>query len=710
MNWLFPLYLLGAAAILAPILMHLRRKPPQEKMEFSSLLFLDPQTPQPTQKRRLDHWLLLLLRCLALLLLAGMFARPWWSQSSTAAKAEGEAHLILVDRSASMRRGDLWQQATQRMATALQRVQPEDLVAVATFDRETQSVWSFAEDVSQGAVRLKTIPERLQTSGVGWGETQLGQALMQATQTLQGAELGTRQKRLLLISDVQEGSHLDVLRSHVWPESIELRIERVEAPNQNNFSIALAAPTREGADRVSSSAPASTAIRVRLANQPGSSQTDYSLQWEGAAAGAATGQLPAGSARMLMAPPREGTEATAGVLSVSGDAWDFDNRLYLAPAQPRKVRVGWVSPEVDSQDVASPLYYLSRALQPTATLAPALIPLADSSSAIANAGLDVAFFFKPSESRLSQSSEWLKQGGFGIWLLDSNVKARQLEEFTGVQGFELQEAKEEDYRMLGQMNAEHALLRPFGDSRLKDFTKLRFWKHRRLSMNPEAAPQVEILARFDNGDAALVNCRVGKGQLLLLTSGWQPADSQLALSTKFVPMLFGWLEAAGFLHEAEPSLQVGDALPVDSKETATIRTPDGKSFSMKVGERYRAEQPGIYEVTKTNAAQAEVQRYAVNLSPDEGRTAPLNVEQLRDYGIVLAQESTPSQGADPTSTPSGEEEARRLAATEAEQGQQVWWWLLLGILMLLGVETWLAGSAFSLRREKPSGEPLTSST
>ncbi|MEQ1752257.1 MAG: BatA domain-containing protein, partial [Prosthecobacter sp.] len=78
MTWLFPLYLLGGSAIIGPILMHLRRRPPQDRVEFSSLMFLDAQTPMPVSKRRLENWLLLLLRCLALLLLALMFARPLW--------------------------------------------------------------------------------------------------------------------------------------------------------------------------------------------------------------------------------------------------------------------------------------------------------------------------------------------------------------------------------------------------------------------------------------------------------------------------------------------------------------------------------------------------------------------------------------------------------------------------------------------------------
>jgi hypothetical protein len=66
---LFPLYLAGAAAVIVPILLHLRRQPPKDRVAFSSLMFLEETERQPTRRRRLENWLLLLARCLILILL-----------------------------------------------------------------------------------------------------------------------------------------------------------------------------------------------------------------------------------------------------------------------------------------------------------------------------------------------------------------------------------------------------------------------------------------------------------------------------------------------------------------------------------------------------------------------------------------------------------------------------------------------------------------
>ena len=51
-----------------------------------------------------------------------------------------------------------------------------------------------------------------------------------------------------------------------------------------------------------------------------------------------------------------------------------------------------------------------------------------------------------------------------------------------------------------------------------------------------------MLARFENGDAAVIEKLVGKGRLVVLASGWQPADGQLARSSKFVPLMWALLE------------------------------------------------------------------------------------------------------------------------------------------------------------------------
>ena len=81
MSFLAPLFLFGALAIGLPVLFHLIRRTTRERTIFSSLMFLQPTPPRLTRRSRLEHILLLLLRCLVLCLLALGFARPFFKQA-----------------------------------------------------------------------------------------------------------------------------------------------------------------------------------------------------------------------------------------------------------------------------------------------------------------------------------------------------------------------------------------------------------------------------------------------------------------------------------------------------------------------------------------------------------------------------------------------------------------------------------------------------
>ncbi|MGA0410020.1 MAG: BatA domain-containing protein, partial [Limisphaerales bacterium] len=115
MSFLSPLFLLGVFAIAGPIVFHLIRRATREKILFSSLMFLQPSPPRLTRKSRMEHWFLLMLRCLALILLALAFARPYFANDQQAQLEADEQvhHALLIDTSASMRREGLWEQTLE---------------------------------------------------------------------------------------------------------------------------------------------------------------------------------------------------------------------------------------------------------------------------------------------------------------------------------------------------------------------------------------------------------------------------------------------------------------------------------------------------------------------------------------------------------------------------------------------------------------------
>ena len=68
--FLVPLFLLGVAGIVVPIVVHLTRRQRRNVVHFPSLMFLEKIPYQEQRRRRIQHWFLLSLRALALALVA----------------------------------------------------------------------------------------------------------------------------------------------------------------------------------------------------------------------------------------------------------------------------------------------------------------------------------------------------------------------------------------------------------------------------------------------------------------------------------------------------------------------------------------------------------------------------------------------------------------------------------------------------------------
>ena len=266
----------------------------------------------------------------------------------------------------------------------------------------------------------------------------------------------------------------------------------------------------------------------------------------------------------------------------------------------------------------------------------------------------------------------------------STASAQSLAEILGLGTVTVEEAPSSgtSFELLGQIDFEHPLFSPFADPRFSDFTKIHFWKHRRV--DPAQFKGAKVLARFDRGDAALLQIPVGKGLLFVLMSGWHPADSQLALSSKFVPLLYSLLDLSGGVKAQLAQYTIGDTVTLPGTNAAqvfTVTKPDGADIKVPATDRFtETDLPGIYTVQGGSVPQ----RFAVNLDPSESRTAVLPVEELERLRLPLLV-------SNPEVIKKETEKRLRLQATELEQRQKIWRWLIVVALVILLLETWLAG-------------------
>jgi hypothetical protein len=690
MSMLTPLYVLGLLAVSLPVIFHLIRRMPHGQFPFSSLMFLSPSPPRLTRRSRLENILLLILRGAVLALLAFAFARPFLRQQLPLdfGNAERSRIAIVLDTSASMRRGDLWQQAIARVNEVMAEGQPFDQVAVFTCDAALRPLIGF-EDMSQvePAQRRGLVSARLQSVSPTWAATHLGQGLMDAVEIVNndpGAASGRDRvsRRIILISDMQQGSRFNALADYPWPEEVRLELRRVAVSQKSNAGLHWLV------ERSPIQSPANAAeLRVRVSNDADSVANEFELKWLDASGGAigtaVTAHVPAGESRIVrVRRPNE----KANRLQLSGDNWDFDNMLYFANRAEAAHSVIYLGAD-EPDDPEGLKFYLERALTDGLSRAVHLESVAGAKALAIRSPTEtplVVVASEPSQDQARELKQYIESGGTVLFVLTEAKPQTALASILNVPPMEVEEAKVDGYAMLGKVDFAHSLFAPMARASFNDLAQIHFWKYRQLG-----AAKLDggnMLAQFENGDPALVEWQLGKGSAYLLTSGWHPADSQFSRSWKFILFVSTLVEGDRASESNRRYFVVNESVPlseeVKSAENVSVTKPDGTKMVVSSDDRefVATAMPGVYSLSGGGIDQ----RFAVNLDPLESRTSAVGAETLEQFGCRLVGASAVAEH---------HERRQYLHDVQLESRQKLWQWLVLAALGLVVTETWLAGRA-----------------
>lgn len=703
MGLLTPLYLAGLAALSLPLVLHLIRRTPRGRQAFSSLMFLSPSPPRLTRRSRLDHLLLLVLRLTALALLACAFARPFLREAAMLPLDDqaGRRVAILLDTSASMRRGDLWQQAVANVESLLKDITPKDDVALYHFDDRLHRLLGFVEDAGEPtAGKADLVRQRLKLLAPSWRSTDLGGAMTELAGELDAAadeHQFAGEMPIVLITDLARGSRTEALQGYRWPERLPVTPHVLASKQTTNAAVQLLADEEE-----------STAAepRVRVTNAADSTQDQFSIDWQQPAKHVTGDQplatyVPAGQSRVIRLPRPD--DAATDRIVLRGDTADFDNTYFTVPPVAQQVKVIWIGNDTD--DAESPRYYFKLAVadDPLRTVeiethaADDLPPV----GAAGGSNLIVLTSALPVMS-IERFKTFVNDGGTLLAVLNEADDVTSIQSLIGdvIVREERETAEsngtppaggypvpatfdEKQYSLLGEIDFAHPLFALFANPRYGDFTKIHFWRHLPVSLDEPAVTRV--VARFDNGDPAILERIIGAGGVFVFTSGWQPEASQLALSSKFVPLVQSLLDLACGGPARAAGFTVSDPIPLPgraSSQAVTIEKPDG-ARAVLPGDATTfndADQPGIYRVRMGETEYP----FAVNLAPAESNTARMELERLEQLGVRFASQQTRAQRS---------EQVRQQRDTELESRQRLWRWLIVAAIALLIAETWLAGSA-----------------
>ena len=703
MSFLAPLYLAGLAAIGLPILFHMIRRTPKGKVPFSTLMFLEASPPRVTSRSRIEHWLLLLLRATALILLALAFSRPFMRQSEDqTVDAEAKRLAILVDVSASMRRDGLWEQTIKKVDRLLKDVKPDDSVGLFVFDQELLPLLSFEEwSGLQAGHRAAVAQERLKEVTPGWMGTNLGAVLPEAVTVAldeSGEKTATRATEIVVITDLQRGSRIEGLQTFEWPESLTVDIQRVEATTTGNASV-----------QVVGSLDPKSGLRVRVENVADSPHERFKVEAVSDVAGD-SGSDPAamtGGVQDVHVPPEQNrvvqfkdvsSVSKPIVVSLSGDDDGFDNQAWYVRPETSRVPVLYRG-DGSSSDPNELRYYLERAFLPTPAREIDFYAESDGNLPDESWMTGLSVVTKRLDSEQLRVSSKAVENGWTLIVVGSSIDdCQQAFEIAGHAAPEISEANVEGYAMLSDVDLEHPIFQPFNDVRLADFTKLPIWKHRNIDGDlPENA---KVLASVDGRRPAIVELPHGNGRVLLFTFGWHDADSQFVLWSKFVPLMNSLVDDFAGTSVEPPRAIVGDRFPIHTLAGSAmgemiVTAPSGLEHGVELSPSTISvlTEPGIYNFAWTDRDGPRTVSIAANLDPLESRTDSLGLDEIRALGVPLPDVVEARLTTD---------EKRQLLARELESRQRFWQWVILIGIVLLLIETWLAGHLAGGTQSEPA--------
>jgi hypothetical protein len=679
LTFLAPLFLLGLLAVAVPVIVHLVNRERRNAIAFPSLMFLRRVPFRSVRRQRIRHWMLFALRCLALILLAAAFARPFLDreeQNAGAGSAGPREVVILLDRSYSMAYGDRWARATTAAGRAIAGIGAADRASLVLFDHEAIAAAGPTGDAA-------VLRSALRDARPGAGGTRYAPAFAVAQQLLEGAERPRRE--VVVISDFQRAGW-DGQELARMPAPASVTTVDVGDSTTTNVLVTGVDVTRDatsGVDRA--------IVAARLARKGDRPIADarVTLELNGREVEATRVTLPAsGAASVTFASVAVPDATTRGTVRVTAPASEnrlaVDDVFHFVLARAQVVSVLMIERPTAP---AAQTMFLPRALgigdRPTFRVAQRR---ADRVTPADVDGARVAILHNVGMpgGAVGDRIRALVRGGGGLIVAlgeqnGGRASSGASELLPGTIG-EIIDRSAERGGSLGSLDRSHPALESFRGARSGDFTSARYLRYRTLSPSTADA----VLARFDDGAVALAERRVGRGRVLVFSSTFDGYWNDLPVQPVFLPLVQSLVRhAAGWTPE-RPWETVGQVLALsdgDAAHRATVAVaPSGTRTRWTEGDSARSlslREQGFYEIRDADAVTAN-RIVAVNPDPAESELGAFPPDEL-------SRAVAPAGAA--VGAPTG---ATTLSVAERERRQVLWWYVLVAAVLILAAESLLS--------------------
>ena len=728
-----PLLLWGGLAIASPIIIHLLSRRRFQELSWAAMDFLLKADRENRRRIRLEHLLLLILRCLLILLLVGMLARPVFDPSGLGVaglRVGRREHVVLLDNSPSMgareNNRSLFDVARGELTTFLRNLaerRPQDsitLLLTSSPDRPIVRGASLSE--------IPTVVRRIEQLEVSRLSARMDDALLALEEELEATE-GNLNHSVLIVSDFrtrdwlastdgseEEGPLAQLRDMCAQRTETTWRLADISGEMQRNVAVTAIDPPR-GA--VAMHVPGRFQVTVKNLGLVDVDDVEVVFS--------AGGTRPMRARIDTLAPGEEKTLPFSFTFQNTGpekvqaeigrDALAADNTRFFAAEVTEGARVLLVDGDPAARDFEAETFFLRRALSPPGQRRSGYVVDVISDSQLGDGDLDtygmvvLANVFRVTTEQARLLRNYADAGGgLAMFLGDQidtsaynalhtshpNLFPLTLQQIEG-------DPEEEEWERLEPVASNHPLLRVFSGDNNPLLARLKFFRWWGASIPENVASEVSLLARINDIDRSptIVQSSVGDGRVMVFTF---PADAEWSTWVGNPSYVVTMQEMARHVLRrmgGERQIVVGESIreAIDPSEftlQAQLIRPDGESGGVlqaapgegenrMVFEYPETDDVGFYRLEREDRQGSPVPvMFAANILPSEGALEHLadeEFDELADAPNIAVSRDSISAGAG-----------------GAGNRIELWRPLLLAFVMVLAGEQ-LLGWYFGRRRQ-----------
>lgn len=658
LGFLVPAFLAGLAALLVPLVLHLRRRDRRKPRPFPSLMFLERLPVQTDQRRRITDWPLLLLRAMALALLVAAFARPFLRDPKALTAPDAGLTVMLLDRSASIAAIGSNDALVDSAVAVIGRLPEGRRMAVVAFDASATILLSPTTDHAAALAAVAALPEPA-------GATRFSAGLRAASQLL---VTEPNPGEIVLISDLQQ-SGLATGAVPGLPTGTKVTTIAVSPTTRDNTAL-----TALEVEPVQSSNGRRVVTAARVARFGGDSarRVNVSLEVDGREVSTMSITLePEAVARVTFDTTSLARGAARLVARISPDGMTSDDVYHsVVPAEAvtRVMLVTARDARPDEHRFVEQALAIGRDPAFDVTRTTSLDAAALEQSAVVVL-LDVV---PPSGVVADALSVWVSNGGGLVLAPGDRISSRR----TPIAGLPVRLDGSRDRSggaMLGQLEHSHPALAGFQGEGALGLGSVRIRRHPLL----EPTESGEVLLRYDDAAPALVTGNSGSGRIAVVAIPLDGRRGDFPLQPGFLPFVRGVIGWAAGADRVVLSRRSGEAwLAPATVRDPVLRGPSGDLLRPGSGGRsVTLRENGIYDVFDGGSGGLPIAALAVNGTAAESNLAAASPDQL-----LIGVSDLPVGNTVPA--------ADEALASEARQ--QGWRWILLTLLLVLVVESVIA--------------------